>query len=542
LRRGGGICDDSGVTPHPDSVLPEDPTALAAMVAALRGELTEERAARRAAELGLQAKTLEAERLRVQIARLRHERFGRSSERLVGEVEQLELRLDEVLADIAAAGGADDAEDGSASAKAPEEKARRRGRKPLPDSLPRRDVEHLPAAGCACRSCGGALRKVGEDVTEILEYRPGRFEVVRHVRPAFSCRICEAMTQAAMPSLPIERGKPGPGLLAHVLVSKYCDHLPLYRQSEIYARDGVDLPRGLLAGWVGKSAALAEPMAAFIGRHVLAGRRVHADDTPMPMLSPGRGRTLSARFWAYLRDDRPFGGTDPPAVFYEFTPDRKGEHPQRRLRDFRGILQADAYPGFNAVYESGRVVEAACWTHARRYFHDELLANGSPIAREAIERMQPLFAIEAEIHGQPPEARLAARQARSAPLMAELHTWLEATLRRISGKSDLAKAIRYTLAQWVALTTVLRDGRACLHNNAAERQMRPLALGRKNYLFAGSLEGGRRAATIYTLIGTAELNGWDPQAYLRVLLDRIADHPINRIGDLAPWNLRPDTT
>jgi transposase len=390
-----------------------------------------------------------------------------------------------------------------------------------------------------CRACGGALRVVSEDVTDILEYRPGRFEVVRHVRPAFSCRTCAVMTQAPVPALPIERGRPGPGLLAHVLVSKYCDHIPLYRQSEIYARDGLDLPRGLLAGWVGRSAALAEPMAAYIGRHALAGPRVHADDPPMPMLWPGKGRTQAGRFWAHLRDDRPIGGTDPPAVFYEFTPDRKGEHPQRRLRDFGGILQADAHPGFNALYESGRVVEVACWTHARRYFHDELLANGSPLAREAIERMGPLFAIEAEIHGQPPEARLAARQARSAPIMAGLHAWLEATLRRISGKSDLAKAIRHTLAQWGALTTVLRDGRACLHNNAAGRRMRPLALGRKNHPFAGSLEGGRRAANIRTLVGTAELNGWDPRAYPRVLLDRIADHPINRIGEPAPWNLRP---
>jgi len=527
------------VTAHADTALPNDPAALVAMIVALRGELTEAQAARRTAELGLQVRTLEAEKLRAQIARLRRQQYGRSSERLTGEIEQLELRLDEVLADIAANAGADDAEDAVASTAPPAEKAPRRGRRPLPENLPRRDVEHLPDAGCACTACGGALRKVGEDVTEILEYRPGRFEVLRHVRPAFSCRSCEAMTQAPMPALPIERGRPGPGLLAHVLVSKYCDHLPLYRQSEIYARDGVDLPRSLLAGWVGKAASLAEPMAAFIGRHALAGYRVHADDTPMPMLAPGRGSTQTARFWAYLRDDRPFGGPDPPAVLYEFTSDRKGEHPQRCLRDFRGILQADAYAGFNALYEGGRVVEAACWTHARRYFHDELMSNGSPLAREAIERMQPLFAIEAEIHGQPPEARLAARQARSAPIMADLHAWLEATLRRISGKSDLAKAIRYSLAQWTALTTVLRDGRACLHNNAAERQMRPLALGRKNYLFAGSLEGGRRAAIIYTLIGTAELNGWDPQAYLRVLLERIADHPINRIGELAPWHLRP---
>ncbi len=521
---------------HVDTALPDDPAALVAMIVALRGELTEAQAARRSAELGLQAMTLEAEKLRAQIARLRHQQYGRSSERLAGEVEQLELRLDEVLTEIAATTGADEADE---EPRGTEAKAPRRGRRPLPESLPRRDVEHLPATGCACTACGGALRKVGQDVTEILEYRPGRFEVVRHVRPAFSCRTCEAMVQAPMPSLPIERGRPGPGLLAHVLVSKYCDHLPLYRQSEIYARDGVDLPRGLLAGWVGRGASLAEPMAAFIGRHALAGLRVHADDTPMPMLAPGRGRTQTARFWAYLRDDRPFGGTDPPAVFYEFTPDRKAEHPQRRLRDFRGILQADAYAGFNALYETGRVVEAGCWTHARRYFHDELVANDSPIAREAIERMKPLFAIEAEIEGQAPEARLAVRQARSAPIMANLRTWLEATLRRVSGKSDLARAIRYTLAQWNPQTTVLRDGRACLHNNAAERQMRPLTLGRKNYLFTGSVEGGKRAAIIYTLIGTAELNGWDPQAYLRILFDRIADHPINRLGELAPWHLRP---
>ncbi|WP_145144490.1 IS66 family transposase [Roseomonas gilardii] len=525
---------------HADIALPDDPAALAAMILALRDELTETRASLRAAELGLQVQTLEAEKLRAQIARLRHQQYGRSSERLAGEIEQLELRLDDVLTDLVAAGGEADTQDAAASADAPEEKASRRGRRPLPENLPRRNIEHLPVTDCTCAVCGGALRKVGEDVTEILEYRPGRFEVLRHVRPAFSCRSCEAMTQAPMPSLPITRGRPGPGLLAHVLVSKYCDHLPLYRQSEIYARDGVDLPRGLLAGWVGKGASLMEPMADHIGRHALAGSRLHADDTPMPMLAPGRGRTQTARCWAYLRDDRPFGGTDPPAVFYEFTPDRKAEHPQRRLRDFRGILQADAYAGFDALYAGGQVVEAACWTHARRYFHDELVSTGSPIAREAIERMKPLFAIEAEIAGQSPEQRLAARQARSAPIMADLHTWLEATLRRISGKSDLAKAIRYTLAQWTALTTVLRDGRACLHNNAVERQIRPLALGRKNYLFAGSAEGGKRAAIIYTLIGTAELNGWDPQAYFRVLLERIADHPIDRIGELAPWTLRPE--
>jgi len=528
------------VTLHAHSALPEDPAALAALVAALRGELDEERAARRAAELGLQAKALEAERLRAQIARLRHERFGRSSERLGGELDQLELRLDEVLADIAGAGGAEAVGDEAAIDGTPEAPARRRGRKPLPEGLPRRVVEHLPAGGCACRACGGMLRKVGEDVTEVLEYRPGRFEVVRHVRPAFSCRACEAMAQAPMPPMPIERGRPGPGLLAHVLVGKFCDHLPLHRQAEIYARDGLDLPRGLLAGWVGRAAALLEPMAELVGRHALAGARVHADDTPVPMLAPGRGKTQTARVWAYLRDDRPFGGADPPAVLYEFTPDRRGEHPQRRLRDFRGILQADAYAGFHPLYAEGRVVEAACWSHARRHFHDELATTGSPIAREAIERMQALFAVERDIHGWAPQMRLAVRAERSAPVLAELRAWLEATLGRVSGKSDLAKAIRYALGHWNALTLVLRDGRACLTNNAAERRMRPLALGRKNWLFAGSAEGGKRAAVIYTLVGTAELNGWDPEAYLRALLDRIAAYPINRLDELAPWKLRPD--
>lgn len=302
----------------------------------------------------------------------------------------------------------------------------------------------------------------------------------------------------------------------------------------------MDLPRGLMAGWVGKAADLVGPVYGAIGHHALAGPRLHADDTPVPMLSPGRGSTATVRMWAYLRDDRPFGGAGPPAVLYEFTPDRKGERPQARLRGFRGILQADGYAGFNALYAGGRVVEAACWSHARRKFHDVLLATDSPIAREAVERIGALYAIEAEVNGRAPEGRLAARLARSAPLMEELHAWLEVSLRRIPGRSELAAAIRYALSRWEALTHVLRDGRACLSNNAVERRMRPVALGRKNWLFAGSVEGGRRAATIYTLVGTAEMNGWEPEAYLRTLLTRIADHPINRVGDLVPWKLRPD--
>ena len=526
----------------PDNALPADPAALAAIVAALRGELAEERAARRAAEVGLQAKAIEAERLRVLIARLRHERYGRSSERHTAEIAQLELRLDELLTDIGDDGGRDGASAGDTapgSAAKPSPERPNRARRPPPEHLPRTAVERLPASGCACASCGGALRRVGEGVTEVLEYRPGRFEVVRHVRPAFPCRACERMAQAPMPpGLPIERGRPGPGLLAHVLVAKYCDHLPLYRQSGIYARDGVDLPRGLMAGWVGKAADLVGPVYDAVGHHALAGPRLHADDTPVPMLSPGRGGTATGRMWAYLRGDRPFGGAGPPAVLHEFTPDRKGERPQARLRGFRGVLRADGYAGFNALYARGRVVEAACWSHARRKFHGVLLATGSPIAREAIERIGALYAIEADVNGRTPEQRPAARLARSAPLMEELRAWLEVSLRRVPGRSELAAATRYALSRWEALAHVLRDGRACLSNNAVERRMPPVALGRMNCLFAGSVESGRRAAMICTLVGTAEMNGREPEAYLRALLTRVASHPINRVAELLPWRLR----
>jgi transposase len=379
------------------------------------------------------------------------------------------------------------------------------------------------------------MRKLGEDVTEVLEYVPASFKVIRHVRPKLSCRLCETIVQAPMPSLPIERGHPGPGLLAHVLVAKYADHLPLYRQSGIYAREGVDLERSTLADWVGCSAALLDPLVTALRREVMASGVLHGDDTPVPVLAPGLGKTKTGRLWAYVRDGRPHGDKRPPAAAYFYSADRKGEHPQRHLKDFKGILHADGYAGFNAIFDGGLVTEAACWAHVRRKFFDEHQA-GSPLAKEALDRIGALYGIEAGLRGKPPDERQQSREEKSLPLLAGLKVWLESTLPKLSGKSDLAKAMRYTMGRWQALTRYIHDGRIEIDNNAAERSIRGIAPGRKNYLFAGSDAGGERAAAIYSLIETAKLNGLDPEAWLRDVLTRIADHKINRVAELLPWN------
>lgn len=513
--------------------LPDDVESLRRIIAGLTGELA-------AAKAGLVTKTLEIETLKVQLARLRQQRFGRSSEKLDRQIEQLELVLEEL--EIAAGIEAPGPVEATSPPPVADEPSPRRpgGRRPLPDHLPRRDVLH--GGGCACPACGGVLRKVGEDVTEILDYLPGRFEVIRHVRPAFSCRSCEAMVQAPMPSLPIERGQPGPGLLAHVLVAKYCDHLPLYRQSGIYARDGIELDRATMADWVGKMAALLRPLVEAVGKHVMAADKLHADDTPVPVLAPGTGKTKTGRLWVYLRDERPHGGTDPPAMLYRYTPDRKGEHPRGELAGFTGFLQADGYAGFGALYEAkdgkpATITEVACWAHARRKFHDVHLASKSPLAAEALQRIGALFDIERQINGQPPAERCRIRQTYARPLLDELAVYLDATSAKISGKSELAAAIRYARSRWTAFSRYIDDGRLEMSNNAAERAIRPLALGRKNWTFAGSDAGGERTAAIYTLVETAKLNGLDPEAYLRDIIGRIADHPINRIADLLPWNI-----
>jgi transposase len=474
----------------------------------------------------------EIEHLTLLIAKLQRMQFGRKSEKVERQIEQLELKLEELEANRAES--APEVElPAAASTPAP---AARPARRPLPEHLPRQIETHTPAEQ-ACPQCGGTLARLGEDVSEMLEYVPASFKVIRHVRPKLSCTGCDAIVQAPAPSRPIARGIAGPGLLAHVLTAKYCDHLPLHRQNAIYAREGVDLEDSTLADWVGASSRLVQPLVEALRRYVLGGNKLHADDTPVPVLAPGNGKTKTGRLWTYVRDDRPAGDTSAPAVWFSYSPNRKGEHPQQHLRDFTGTLQADAYAGFNQLYENGRIQEAACWAHVRRKFYEVMEAHKSPIAAEAVERIAALYAIESEIRGRAPDERRKVRQARSRPLLDAMHSWLEASLAKLSKKSDTSAAIRYALALWDALVRFCDDGRIEIDNNAAERALRCVAIGRKNYLFAGSDSGGERAATFYSLIGTAKLNRIDPEASLRELLTRIADHPVNRIAELLPWNM-----
>jgi len=500
--------------------LPDDIAALKALLLARDEQIL-------GLEAQLNTRAAEIEHLKLMIARLRRMQFGRKSEKLDHQIEQLELQLEDLQADEAEA-----EREMSEADPAPRKKSVRR---PLPDHLPRDEKIYAPGTD-ACPSCGGGLRHLGEDVAEQLEYVPASFRVIRHVRPKLACSCCDAIVQAPAPSRPIERGIAGPGLLAHVLVAKFADHLPLYRQAVIYARDGVDLDRALLASWVGAASALLRPLVDAIRRHVLASAKLHADDTPIPVLAPGNGKTKTARLWTYVRDDRPSGDTAPPAVWFAYTPDRKGIHPQTHLAKFKGVLQADAYAGFNALYEDGTIQEAACWAHARRKFYDLHEARPSALTTEALRRIGELYSVEAEIRGKPPHERRQARQAKAKPLIDDLERWLRGMLEKLSRKSDTSAAIMYALNLWPALARYCDDGTIEIDNSAAERALRGVAIGRRNYLFAGADTGGERAAAIYTLIGTAKLNGVDPEAWLRHLLGHISDHPVNRVDEFLPWH------
>ncbi len=489
----------------------------------------------------LYAKTLHVEKLKAQLAALRRARFGQSSEKLDRQIDWLE----QAIGDIEEAEAANVARhEATIAATAPQSQVRaaRAGhRRPLPDHLPREIVTH--AGACVCPACGSArLRKIGDEDREVLEYVPSHFKVVVHVRPKLSCRDCESIAQPPMPSLPIERGRPGPGLIAHVLVAKYCDHLPLNRQSDIYAREGVNLDRSTLADWVGRAAWLMQPVAERIGEYVRAGPAVHADDTPIPVQDPGRGRTKSGRLWVVVRDEGTWASSKPPAVYYRYSPDRKGEHAQSLLASVSGFLHADAYAGFDKLYEPdpktgrARLPPVACWAHARRELFEEHARTQSPIALQALEKIGALCGVEREINGHDAETRRAVRQARSVPFLTDLKAHLETSLNRISGKSDLAKAIRYSLNRWEALSRFTEDGRLEMSNNAAERAIRPLTLGRRNWTFLGSDSGGKRAAILFTLIQSCKLNGVNPESYLADLIGRVSDHPANRIDELLPWN------
>jgi len=527
--------------------LPSDLAAAHAMILAERAARIEAEAlAAHAAAVSSGTEALIA-RLKLEIEKLRRELYGSRSERKARLLEQMELQLEDLEADaVEDELSAERAASRSQTVRSFER--RRPSRKPFPEHLPRERVVIAAPESCPC--CGSTrLSKLGENVTETLEGIPRRWKVIQTVREKFSCRQCETSTQPPAPFHVTPRGFAGPNLLAMVLFEKFGQHQPLSRQSERYAREGVELSLSTLADQVGACAAVLRPLHALIEEHVLSAERLHGDDTTVPILA--KGKTDTGRAWVYVRDDRPFGGTSPPAALFHASRDRSGDHPERHLKQFTGILQADAYAGYNRLYlvdrKPGPVMEALCWSHARRKFFvlADIAANArrgktappiSPIAFEAVRRIDILFDIERDINGLPAQQRLAARQERSAPLVAELEEWMRGERARLSRHAPAAQAIDYMLKRWNGFTRFLQDGRVCLTNNAAERALRGLALGRKSWLFAGSDRGADRAAIMYTLIATAKLNDVDPQAWLADVLARIADTPQGRLADLLPWN------
>jgi len=482
--------------------------------------------------------------LKLEIALLRRETYGRSAERTARLIDQLELQLEEMVTDAA-----EDRVRAEKTTKVAAFERRKPVRKPFPGHLPRERVVVPAPTSCTC--CGSdRIVKMGEDVTETLEVVPRQWKVIQTVREKFTCRTCEKISQAPAPFHPIPRGWAGPSLLAMIVFEKFGQHQPLNRQAERYAREGVDLSLSTLADQVGAVVELLKPLHALIEAHVRAASRLHGDDTTVPLLA--RGGTKTARLWTYVRDDRPFGGTAPPAVVFRFSRDRAGDHPTGHLKGWQGILQADAYAGYNQLYRGDRkpgpVLPALCWSHARRKFFELADVEGnirkgkdakeiSPIAFEAVRRIDAIFEIERELNGQAPPDRVAARQARSAPLVEDLESWLRTERALLSKHAKVAKAIDYLLSpdHWPGFTRFLDDGRVCLSNNCAERALRGVALGRKGWLFVGSERGGQRAAFMYSLIGTAKLNGVDPQAWLADAIARISDLPVSRLPELLPW-------
>lgn len=520
--------------------LPCDVDTLQGIIAKQAEALAERDAALDEARTQLQARDILIEQLKLTLDKLKRSQFGRSSEKVQRQIDQLELALEDLetgeatdqstIRDQASAGhGRDQSESRSG-----------RGRRKLPANLPRERIVQDP--GETCPDCGGDLRLLGEDINELLDYVSARLKVLQIARIKKSCRVCEKITQPPAPSTPIHRGMAGANLLSHILVSKFDDHLPLYRQREIFARLGIEIPRSTLIGWVGAAITELRPVAELIEQSTLRASRLHCDDTIIPVLDPRLKKAKEGRMWVVVRDDRPYQGTDPPAAVYFYSPNRKGEHPREYLKDFAGVLQADGYPGFKGLYRPDpktrevRIKEAACWAHWRRKFYDFHLSTNSPTAKEALDRIGALYDVERTITGKPLKTRQAVRQERTRPLVVGFKQWLEVQLPKISGKSDLAKAIRYGLSRWQAFTLFLDDATVAMDNNAAERAIRPLSIGRKNWLFAGSDRGATNAATIMTLIETAKLNSLNPEAYLADLLGRLPDHKITRLDELLPWN------
>jgi transposase len=506
------------------AALPDDVQTLQRMVRTLAAERT-----------NLTEAQAEIERLRLIVQKLQRSQFGRRAERL--DDDQLLFGFEDLEVDIARAEATLPLERGT---------TRRRGlqtdRPSLPAHLSREDIRLDPEYQ-VCPCCGGELHVIGETVSEMLDHVPARLRVIRICRPRYGCRACGTIHQAPAPERPIAKGLASPNLLAHVLVAKYCDHLPLYRQSQIFARQGVELDRSTLANWVGGAVWWLEPLQARLAEHVFASQKLFVDDTPIPVLDPGRGRTKTGRLWVYARDDRPWSGPDPPAAVYLYSPDRRAERPASHLTRFRGVIQVDGYPGFERLRAGGDIQLAACWAHVRRKFYEVHQATGSPIAAEALQRIAELYAIETTIWGQAADTRKDMRQARSLPLIKAMKVWLETQLNRIPPRSGLADAIRYALTRWSALGRFLDDGRIELDTNTVERAIRPIALGRKNHLFAGSDGGAARWAIVASLLATAKLNDVEPFAYLKDVLERMSNgHPISRLDDLLPWNWTPSNS
>ena len=529
--------------------LPDDVEALKAALIVARAEA----AAARAQQSDDQALIAH---LKLQIEKLNRDRYGPRSERTARLLDQLELTLeelesaateDELAAEIAAA------KTRNTTTTVASFTRKRASRQPFPDHLPRERVIVPGPVACSC--CGGSrLSRLGEDVTETLEVIPKSWKVIQHVREKFSCRDCEKISQAPAPFHVIARGWAGPSLLAMILFEKFGQHQPLNRQAERYAKEGVPISLSTLADQVGGCTAVLMPLFKRLEAYVLSAARLHGDDTRVPV--PAKGKTDTGRIWVYVRDDKPFGGPAPPGAVFYYSRDRAGKHPRAHLANYTGIFQADAYEGYGKLYEGGRapgpILEAACWVHARRPFFvmADLAENArrkaqgkkpaviSPLALEVVRRIDQLFEIERAINGQSPERRRAVRQELSAPLAANLEAWMREQRAKLSRGNDVAKAMDYMLKRWIAFTRFLDDGHICLSNNAAERGVRGIALGRKSWLFCGSDRGGERAAVMYSLIVTAKMNDIDPQAWLADVLARIAGHPVKKLDELLPWNWR----
>jgi transposase len=464
--------------------------------------------------------------LREQLGLLRAKRFGQSSEKLERQLDLLELQIEE---------GEQISLHHIEETEVVEGK-RQPKRIKIAANLERIDITLSPAP--TCPSCGGEeFRKISDDISETLEYIPSSFKVKRYIRPRCACITCEAIVQAYPASKPIAKGKAGPGLLAHIIVQKYCNHLPLYRQSQIYAREGVEIPRSTMASWVGECSRLLTPIIEGIKDGILKSEHIHGDDTPVKVLAPGMGKTKTGRLWVYAIDGRPHGDKTPPAVCYFYSPDRKSERPGGHLKDFKGVLHADAYSGYDKLY-TGNITEAACWAHTRRKFYEvTVVSDNASVAAQALEEIGAIYDIEAKIRGLDPGKRLDERQLLSKPLVEKLFTWLKKVHKELPRKGMTAQAVAYALNQQQALQKFLDDGKIEIDNNIAERAVRGIAIGRKNWLFAGSDAGGESAAAIYTLIETAKLNNLNPWLYLQTVLDKIQDYPASKVADLLPWNI-----